>query len=407
VPDQYVAPGLMRYQMQLVCMLGKVHCTSRRIRVLLCGRGYLNGSEDVKSYLQDSGSHFFFQIIDMDSKHDRVIDEQDLHVTSIFQRTGDHAILDHDVDRDEEVLLALGYKQEFKRDFSIWSSFAVSFSILGLLPSIASTLSYNLAYSGPAGAVWGWLVACIPIQFIALAMAELCSSMPTAGGLYYASAVLAPGGWGPLCSWITGWSNFMGWATAPCALNYAFSSMILTAVEIAHPSFSPQTYQVYLLMIALLVLEGLVTMNSTKVLARVNGFGTIVNTIVVFIFVIWMPLGSINEPKTSSNNIVWTSDGIINGTEWPTGFGFMMGLLSVIVTISGFDAPYHISEECSNANIASPRAIVMTAQFGLYLGWAVIIAIAYTVKNVQDVVSGQYGQPMVAFSQIFGLHSTN
>jgi amino acid transporter len=34
-------------------------------------------------------------------------------------------------------------------------------------------------------------------------MAELCSSMPTAGGLYYASAVLAPEGWGPFASWVS------------------------------------------------------------------------------------------------------------------------------------------------------------------------------------------------------------
>lgn len=138
----------------------------------------------------------------MASKHIRVLNEQEFHVTSIFKQTGDHAILDHDADQDEEVLLALGYKQEFKRDFSIWSSFAVSFSILGILPSIAASLSYNLAYVGPAGAVWGWLAACIPIQFVALALAELCSSMPTAGGLYYASAALAPDGWGPLISWV-------------------------------------------------------------------------------------------------------------------------------------------------------------------------------------------------------------
>jgi amino acid transporter len=134
-----------------------------------------------------------------------VVDESKLRVTSIFNKTGDHAVIDHEADNDEQVLVALGYKQEFKRDLSIWSSFSVSFSVLGLLPSIASTLGYNLAYSGPAGMVWGWITAGILIQFVALSMAELCSSMPTAGGLYYASAVLAPEGWGPLCSWITGW----------------------------------------------------------------------------------------------------------------------------------------------------------------------------------------------------------
>jgi len=36
----------------------------------------------------------------------------------------------------------------------------------------------------------------------------------------------------------------------------------------------------------------------------------------------------------------------------------------------------------------------MTAQMGLYLGFAIILAIAYTVKDVTDVVAGKYGQPM-------------
>lgn len=61
--------------------------------------------------------------------------------------------------------------------------------------------------------------------------------------------------------------------------------------------------------------------------------------------------------------------------------------------MSGYDAPFHLSEECSNANLAGPRAIVMTAQFGMYLGWFICIVIAYTVTNISDVVDGQYGQP--------------
>ena len=51
---------------------------------------------------------------------------------------------------------------------------------------------------------WGWVIAMVGIQSVACSMAELCSSMPTSGGLYYASAVLAPPGWGPFAAWITG-----------------------------------------------------------------------------------------------------------------------------------------------------------------------------------------------------------
>ena len=271
-------------------------------------------------------------------------------------------------------------------------SFSVSFSVLGLVPSIASTLSYNLAYTGLAGSVWGWVVAGVLIQFVALAMAELCSSMPTAGGLYYASAILAPEGYGPLCSWITGWANCVGQVSGPISVNYALAAMILTAAQIGNSDYKLETWHIYLTLLALLLVEGLLVMNSTKFIGHLNKVGTVINFVFVFIFIIWMSAGSINHPKTNKNSEVWGA--VTNGTEWPTGFAFLMGFLSVIWTMSGYDAPFHLSEECSNANIASPRAIVMTAQTGLYLGWAIILVIMYTVKNIEDVVAGPYGQPM-------------
>lgn len=52
---------------------------------------------------------------------------------------------------DEEVLAALGYKPEFKREFNLWTTFCVSFAVLGLLPSFASTLFYGMGYAGTAG----------------------------------------------------------------------------------------------------------------------------------------------------------------------------------------------------------------------------------------------------------------
>ena len=80
-----------------------------------------------------------------------------------------------------------------------------------------------------------------------------------------------------------------------------------------------------------------------------------------------------------------------------------MGFLSVIWTMSGYDAPFHLSEECGNANVAAPRAIVMTAQLGFYLGFPVILVIAYTVMSIEDVVASDLGQPMGALcTQVLG-----
>jgi hypothetical protein len=57
----------------------------------------------------------------------------------------------HKYDGDDEILAALGYKSEFKREFSLFTTFCVSFAVLGLLPSFASTLYYGMGYAGTAG----------------------------------------------------------------------------------------------------------------------------------------------------------------------------------------------------------------------------------------------------------------
>lgn len=85
-------------------------------------------------------------------------------------------------DGDAALLAKMGYKQELKRNFTALEVFGIAFSIMGLMPSIASTLAFSLP-SGPAGMVWSWFLASGCIFLVGLAMADLGSSMPTSGGL--------------------------------------------------------------------------------------------------------------------------------------------------------------------------------------------------------------------------------
>ena len=64
---------------------------------------------------------------------------------------------------------------------------------------------------------------------------------------------------------------------------------------------------------------------------------------------------------------------------------------------SGYDAPFHLSEECSNANIASPRAIVLTSGIGGIFGWALQMVVAYTVVDIGAVLGSDLGQPWAAY----------
>ncbi|KAG6331475.1 hypothetical protein ID866_7617 [Astraeus odoratus] len=116
--------------------------------------------------------------------------------------------------RDEELLARLGYKQELKREFTPLEVFGVAFSIIGLFPSMASVLVYALPNGGPAVMVWGWAVACIFIFCIGLAIAELGSAAPTAGGVYFWTYTLSSPHWRNLLSWVVGYANTVGYIAA-------------------------------------------------------------------------------------------------------------------------------------------------------------------------------------------------
>jgi amino acid transporter len=185
---------------------------------------------------------------------------------------------------------------------------------------------------------WGWLVAMIGIQSVAASMAELCSSMPTSGGLYYASAVLAPPGWGPLAAWITGWSNWMGQVTGAPSVNYGTAAMILAAASIVNPSFVPQNYQVYLLTVLLMIIHACMASLPTKTIARVNSFGSSFNIVALIVVLILIPAATNREdknlPKFTPSKEVWGD--IYAGTAFPSGVSILMSFIGVIWTMSGY-----------------------------------------------------------------------
>ncbi|TVY18996.1 putative amino-acid permease [Lachnellula arida] len=298
---------------------------------------------------------------------------------------------------DEAALTALGYKQEFKREFSLWTTFCVSFAVLGLLPSFASTLYYGMGYAGTGGMVWGWLISWFFIQCVAMGMAELCSSMPTSGGLYYAAAVLAPPGWGPFAAWVTGWSNWMVQITGAPSVDYALSAMILAAASITNPSYVPENWHTYLLTVFVMMIHGCISSMPTLWIARFNSYGSTLNMIGLLVVIIMIPAavtGSDTSPKFFPSSQVWS---IQNGTDFPDGIAVLMSFLAIIWTMSGYDAPFHLSEECSNANVASPRAIVMTSGIGGLAGWALQLVVAYTVVDIPSIIGSDLGQPWASY----------
>lgn len=84
------------------------------------------------------------------------------------------------VSDDEQRLRELGYTQELARSMSGFSNFAVSFSIVSILSGCLTLYGTGMKTGGPALIVWGWPVVGLFTLCVGLAMAEICSSYPTA-----------------------------------------------------------------------------------------------------------------------------------------------------------------------------------------------------------------------------------
>lgn len=223
--------------------------------------------------------------------------------------------------------------------------------------------------------------------------------MPTSGGLYYAAAVLAPPGWGPLAAWITGWSNWLSQVTGAPSVNYGTAAMILASASIQNPSYVPSNYQTFLLTIFLMMIHACMASLPTRWIARVNSGGSTFNMIALVIVIVLIPSAcnrtSRGLSRFTPSSEVWGD--IYPGTDYPKGVNVLMSFIGVIWTMSGYDSPFHLAEECSNANIASPRAIFMTSAVGGIFGWFLQLVVAYTVVDIGAVLSSDLGQPFAAY----------
>ena len=58
--------------------------------------------------------------------------------------------------------------------------------------------------------VYGWVLVSVFTMIVAASMAEICSTYPVAGSVYYWAGALASPEWAPLASYLCGWFNFFG-----------------------------------------------------------------------------------------------------------------------------------------------------------------------------------------------------
>src|SRR6202167_5482726 len=280
---------------------------------------------------------------------------------------------------DEQALHRMGYAQELRRRMSGFSNFAVSFTIISILSGCLTLYGYGMATGGPAVIVWGWPVVGIMTLFVGLAMAEVCSSFPTAGGLYYWSAKLARRN-GPAWSWFTGWFNFLGQVAVTAGIDFG-AALFINALLALQWNVSTAHGMTVVIYACVLLLHGLLNQFGIRLVALLNNVSVWWHITGVLIIVGAMIFGLKTGAHHASAKFVFTD--LQNFSGFHIGWWYILpvGLLLAQYTFTGYDASAHMTEETHNAARSGPRGIVMSILISLIAGWVLLIGITFAIQK--------------------------
>ncbi|RHZ48366.1 putative GABA permease (Uga4) [Aspergillus thermomutatus] len=295
---------------------------------------------------------------------------------------------------DTQLLAELGYKQELRRQYSTLEIFAVAFSIMGLVPSIASTIAFSLP-AGPVGMVWGWFTASILIFFVGLAMADMASAMPTAGGLYWWTHYFAGDKYKNALSFLVGYSNTLGLIGGMCSVDYTLSLLLLACISISRDGdWSASNGVIYGVYVGVILVHAVCAVFAGPIMPKIQTFSIFVNVAMIVATVVALPVGKISRGGSLNSGSFVFGD-VENLTTWPTGWAFILSFLAPIWSIGFFDSCVHMSEEALHAAKAVPLGILWSSGCATFLGFLVLSVIAASMNpDVSATMGTKFGQPM-------------
>jgi len=285
---------------------------------------------------------------------------------------------------DERRLHELGYAQELRRRMSGFSNFAVSFTIISILSGCLTGYYFGMQIGGPAIIVWGWVIVGIMTLLVGLAMAEVCSSYPTAGGLYYWAAKLSPRH-GPVWSWFTGWFNFLGQVAITAGIDFG-AALFINFLFSLWFNFSVTTrWHTVLIFAIVLFVHGLMNQFGIRLVAILNNVSVWWHLAGVLIIVGAVTFGLQAGVHHATPKFVFT--GLYNLSGINIGWWYILpvGLLMAQYTFTGYDASAHMTEETHGAARSGPRGIYMSILVSLIAGWVLLIGITFAIQKANYV----------------------
>jgi amino acid transporter len=297
---------------------------------------------------------------------------------------------------DRSLLHRLGYAQELFRSMGGFQNFAISFTIISILAGCLT--SYYIAFNqgGPIAITWGWLLVGGFCIIVSLALGEIASTYPTAGGLYYWASKLGSPAWG----WFTGWFNLVGQIAVTAAIGYGCAVFMTSLLNLLFDY--PNSVRWVLFTYGLILLTaGLVNMFKVSITAMINSISAwwhIAGVLVIVVVLIFVPDDHKSVGYVFGETLNNTGFSGSNLTDLVFIYVFITGLLMAQYTITGYDASAHMSEETRQASMGAAWGMVMSVVVSVIFGFILLTAVTFALPNVSNDDFVGAGQGILTFA---------
>lgn len=223
----------------------------------------------------------------------------------------------------EDALARLGYKSELPRNLGMLSVLGLSFAIMAVPFGLSTTLYITLTNGQAVTVLYGWILVSLISLCIAASLAEICAVFPTAGGVYYWSAMLSSPEWAPLVSFVDGWLTLVGNWTVTLSINFSGAQLILSAITIFNEDFVANEWQTVLCFWAVMLVCALVNAFGSRYLDLINKaciYWTAASVVIILVTLL-----TTADRRRSAAFVFSHYDPSASG--WPAGWSFFVGLL--------------------------------------------------------------------------------
>src|SRR2546421_11359279 len=258
-------------------------------------------------------------------------------------------------------------------------TFALSFTSISILAGCRTSCSTAWTQGGPVAISWGWLIVGLFCTFVALAMGEIASTYPTAGGLYFWASKLGSPAWG----WFTGWFNLIGQIAVTAAIGFGCAIFMTSLLNLLF-SYPNNYHWIYFTYALIMLGAGLINMFKVSITAALNAFSAWWHMVGVLVVV-----GILIVVPDHHRSVGYVFGQTINNTGFSSGttsgivffYVFLTGLLLAQYTITGYDASAHMSEETRSASIGAAWGMVMSVVVSVIFGFILLVAWAFAIPS--------------------------